>query len=80
MKNDSTQNLATFLGLLRIARGLTQTEVASKLGVESGTVSDYERGKVDFPISRLIQISKIYDFPIDGFLKISQHKPKGIQS
>lgn len=45
--------------LRRRELGLTQAQVASKLGVAQNTVSDYERGRCDMPtrtLERLLEV------------------------
>ena len=39
-------DLGTALALLRIVRGWSQEELAKAAGLRSGTISDYERGKM----------------------------------
>jgi transcriptional regulator with XRE-family HTH domain len=39
-------DLGTVLTVLRIIRGLTQDQLAQVSGLRSGTISDYERGKM----------------------------------
>ncbi|HBH1733618.1 TPA: helix-turn-helix domain-containing protein [Clostridioides difficile] len=53
----------------RIARGLTQQELADKLNVTKQLLSKYEKGVTKPSIENLIMISKELDFPIEFFMK-----------
>jgi transcriptional regulator with XRE-family HTH domain len=57
-------NLGQRLAQLRRARGLTQDELAERMGIERETVSRAERGLTDPPLSKLIEIYKVLDFPV----------------
>lgn len=58
---------ATVAGARR-ARGLSQAEVAAKLGVEQETVSRIERGATMVPLDRLSDIAHFFDVPISSFV------------
>jgi transcriptional regulator with XRE-family HTH domain len=63
-KINSGFNLGQRLAQLRRARGLTQDELAERMGIERETVSRAERGLTDPPLSKLIEICKVLDFPV----------------
>jgi transcriptional regulator with XRE-family HTH domain len=42
----------------RVAAGLTQGELASRLGARRATISDWERGRVRQPAEALVAIAK----------------------
>lgn len=44
----------------RIINGFSQGDLAKMLNVKPGTVSDYERGKVDFNLTTLITMASIF--------------------
>lgn len=49
---------------LREKQGLTQTELARKLGKSLRTVQKYESGEIDIPLSMLYSISEVFDVTI----------------
>jgi transcriptional regulator with XRE-family HTH domain len=60
-KKYGSREMAGFLKESRMAAGLTQTEVASKLGYSSAQfVSNWERGLSSPPIKTLARLIKIY--------------------
>lgn len=70
MKNDSekTDNL-TLLSLrirqLRKEKKMHQRELAEKLGVTTGTISNYENGVIVPPTAKLRGLSRIFEVPMD---------------
>ena len=50
--------VGTRLAILRIVRDWTQDELARKAGIRSGTVSDYERGKM---VPGLLALQRLLD-------------------
>lgn len=52
----------------RIRRGLTQLQLAEKLGMTEANLSNYERDKIDPPSERLNQIAEILDVTTDYLL------------
>ena len=53
---------------IRIRKGLTQSEVASALGVSSVVYSRYENGKRQPSIDTLIQMADIFGVTVDCLL------------
>lgn len=51
----------------RKEKGLTQTELASKLNIPVSTYHNYERGRRKIPVDKLKEISFILDVPIQNF-------------
>ena len=43
----------------RLARGLTQTELAAELGVPQSTISEIESGKATIYVRRLLSIARV---------------------
>jgi len=53
----------------RIARNLTQEQVAAQIGVEQETISRFERGATVPPLLRLIDLAEIFDVPLDALVR-----------
>jgi transcriptional regulator with XRE-family HTH domain len=65
---------------LRTAAGLTQTQLAAKLGITSNTVSRWE-GAVYYPsVGDLDQLARFFKRPIWVFLPIEDHPTTKEQS
>jgi transcriptional regulator with XRE-family HTH domain len=60
------------LSSLRKLKALTQTELATKIGISQSALTDYERGKLRLHDNLIVKISKI--------LKISSDELLGIQN
>lgn len=54
---------------LRLKHKLTQTELGEKLYVSRSTISNYEKGEFEPNIQTLIEMSKLFNIPIDELLK-----------
>lgn len=54
---------------LRLKHKLTQTELGEKLYVSRSTISNYEKGEFEPNFQTLIEISKLFNIPIDELLK-----------
>ena len=54
---------------LRLKHKLTQTELGKKLYVSRRTISNYEKGEFEPNIQTLIEMSKLFNIPIDELLK-----------
>jgi len=50
---------------LRIKSGLTQNEIASKLGVSGQTILNWENGIYEPKINQLIQLADLFDVSVD---------------
>ena len=50
---------------LRIERRLTQKQLADQLGVKRYNVSDWENGRSEPDIARLISIARFFDVSVD---------------
>ena len=53
------------LALLRAEKNMSQRELAQKLQISSGTIGMYESGKRTPPLSRAIEIAKLFDVPVE---------------
>lgn len=53
----------------RLARNLTQEQVAALIGVEQETISRFERGATLPPLLRLIDLAEIFDVPLDALVR-----------
>lgn len=58
----------------RKEKGLSQAEVADACGIPQPTYSELERGKQDFPLTRLLKVMKFLD--IKAFEESSKEEPK----
>jgi transcriptional regulator with XRE-family HTH domain len=59
---------------LRKEKGLSQVELAEKLGTTQKVVSDYERGRTSPPKERLPLIAKFFGITIDELLDSTNDK------
>lgn len=69
-------NITTKLSELRIAKGVTQGEVASALSVSNKTISKWENGISSPDLSMLVSLAKYYDVSTDTLLGL-EDKQKG---
>lgn len=68
----TTNNLKAF----REVSGFTQERVASFLSIERGTLSNYELGTRETPLSILIKLSNLYGVNIADFYEIDPERVK----
>lgn len=77
-KSDQDRDLAKKIGQIiakiRNARGITQEEVAERLGVGYEAVSRLERGVTLPTIARLIGLAEVLSCPIDSLLIDSSNR------
>lgn len=52
-KNDVAKKISE----IRIRKGLTQKEIADRIGKGETTVGNYEAGKIDIPLSSILEIA-----------------------
>ena len=60
----SGAELGTLLAVLRIVRGWNQEELAQASGLRSGTISDYERGKMVPGLNALQRLLSAMGYPL----------------
>jgi transcriptional regulator with XRE-family HTH domain len=70
-----SKRMGQVLAELRTARGMTQEDVASALGIGNEAVSRMERGVAMPTVLRLHQYSELFDHPIERILGASSMRP-----
>ena len=65
-------SLGNSLYSARKSKGLTQEEVAEKLGVSRQAVSKWENGTSDPSTSNLCALAKLYGIPVEELLHETQ--------
>src|SRR4051812_43180539 len=60
--------------LVRVARGLTQTELAKRAGLSQGVLSKFEAGAVDLEDDRLAALAAQLDVPV---ARLTTSEPTG---
>jgi transcriptional regulator with XRE-family HTH domain len=63
------QRIGKALAKQRMAKNLTQEQVAARLGVEQETISRFERGVTLPPLLRLIDLAEIFEVPLDALVR-----------
>ena len=63
------KTLGALIAVLRKSRGMTQKELAEKLGVSDKTISHWERDESSPDISMIPVIAEIFDVTCDELLK-----------
>lgn len=56
------------LKIARVKKGLSQKELANKVGISPATVSKAETGKFDLRLSTLLKLSRILDVTVEELL------------
>jgi len=69
--------IAERIRMARLARGLSQQNVALELDLTTAAYSNIERGITDITVSRLIEISRILDKNISELLGLESNNPNG---
>lgn len=59
-------DLGVALQQARLARGLTQTQVAEQLGVQQSTVSEMETGAATIYVRRLLELADAVGLELSG--------------
>lgn len=68
------QSLGAHLARLRKERGMTQIELAEKLGVSQPVISDYERGTLRLHGQLIVKLTEVLGVPAEELLGLE--KPK----
>ena len=63
------KRIGKVLAKLRVARKLTQDQVAARLGVEQETISRFERGATLPPLLRLLDFAEFFEVPLDSIVR-----------
>jgi len=73
-ENRQREKLLFFLKEIRQKRGITQVELAEKLGVPQSFVSKYETGERQLDILELRQICQLIGISFDNFVRQLEEK------
>jgi transcriptional regulator with XRE-family HTH domain len=68
--------LGARLAELRQQRGLTQAEVATRLGVSQQTVNSFEKGRRRVPVSTLPDLAELLEVSIEQLIEGERAAPK----
>jgi len=58
---------------LRLEKGLTQKEIAEKLGLNSVTYLHYEKGQREPPLSLLADMAAFFEVSVDYLLGLKEY-------
>ena len=58
----------------RVVIGMTQTDLAKKMNVQTPTVQQWENGKIDMPVSRLCKLADFFGCTTDWLLGRSESR------
>ena len=72
--NERKELIAESLRELRVYAGLTQSELAEKLGIKAGTYSPYENGTREAPAEIIVRLSILYGVSTDIILQVARYK------
>ncbi len=64
-------NLCQRIGEVRTQFGMTQTELAKRLGVTRSSVNAWELGFATPQLKHVVEIAKIFGTTVDGILNVS---------
>ena len=73
----STETIAERLARIRKERGITQAEMAERLGVSQPVVSDYERGELRLHGELIVRVAGILDVSADELLGLAAEESNG---
>lgn len=66
--NKLNEHIGSVIKFKRAKEGLSQDELAAKLNITKSTISRYENGIIDIPLSKLQTISEICSFPVRDYI------------
>ena len=69
---ETLRYIGTVIKAKRKKAGKTQEQLANELGVAKSTISKYEHGAIDIPLSVIPKISQICDFSLLDYVPIQQ--------
>lgn len=72
--NERKELIAESLRELMVYAGLTQSELAEKLGIKAGTYSTYENGTREAPAEIIVRLSILYGVSTDIILQVARYK------
>lgn len=72
--NERKELIAESLRELRVYAGLTQSELAEKLGIKAGTYSTYENGTREAPAEIIVRLSILYGVSTDIILQVARYR------
>jgi transcriptional regulator with XRE-family HTH domain len=61
---------------LRKQKGLTQEQLAEKIGIKRSLLGAYEEGRAEPGLNYLIKMSKIFDIPVDNLIGDDMSNPE----
>jgi transcriptional regulator with XRE-family HTH domain len=76
-ESDAKETIGQRLARLRRERGITQVELAEKLGLAQPHISDYEHDAVRLNGQVLIQLNRILGVSVDELLGVEKPRPTG---
>ena len=76
MAEDYNKMIGTRVKMLRITKGISQTELAKKIGVTQTHLSNIENGRAGLTIPNLIKLPEALDTSISSFFEDIEGKPE----
>lgn len=68
MKNQDAGSVGQMIKKFRLAKGVTQMELAERIGVSYQQIQKYEKGASNITIHRLKQVAEALDISLNQFL------------
>jgi transcriptional regulator with XRE-family HTH domain len=75
---DSDNNVGKNMATIRKSHGLSQNDLANKIGITQSLLSSYETGRLSVPIEIVIQVSKALKIDSNEILGLSKEKNNNI--
>lgn len=79
MEHLTIDKIGSKIAFFRKERNITQTELATVLGITKQTIIKYEAGKNPIPVDTLLEIAKILAVPIESFFSDKSIELKEVQ-